>query len=71
MPMSIPELERALRSLRLSGMTATLQARALQSPARWTSSKRSPGSCKMSSTGDIHAGSTGVTRYRDCPSAKT
>jgi DNA replication protein DnaC len=28
--MSIPELERALRSLRLSGMTATLQARALQ-----------------------------------------
>ena len=26
MPMSIPELERALRSLRLSGMTATLQA---------------------------------------------
>ena len=30
MPMSIPELERALRSLRLSGMTATLQARALQ-----------------------------------------
>ncbi|MBI4540169.1 MAG: hypothetical protein HY704_11745, partial [Gemmatimonadetes bacterium] len=30
MPMSIPELERALRSLRLSGMTATLEARALQ-----------------------------------------
>jgi DNA replication protein DnaC len=30
MPMSIPELERALRSLRLSGMSATLQARALQ-----------------------------------------
>lgn len=30
MAMSIPELERALRSLRLSGMTATLQARALQ-----------------------------------------
>ena len=30
MPMSIPELERALRSLRLSGMTATLDARALQ-----------------------------------------
>ena len=30
MPMSITELERALRSLRLSGMTATLQARALQ-----------------------------------------
>jgi DNA replication protein DnaC len=30
MPMSIPELERALRNLRLSGMTATLQARALQ-----------------------------------------
>jgi DNA replication protein DnaC len=28
--MSIAELERALRSLRLSGMTATLQARALQ-----------------------------------------
>jgi len=28
--MSIPELERALRALRLSGMTATLQARALQ-----------------------------------------
>jgi len=28
--MSITELERALRSLRLSGMTATLQARALQ-----------------------------------------
>lgn len=30
MPMSIPELERALRSLRLSGMIATLEARALQ-----------------------------------------
>ena len=30
MSMSITELERALRSLRLSGMTATLQARALQ-----------------------------------------
>lgn len=30
MPMSMPELERALRSLRLSGMIATLQARALQ-----------------------------------------
>lgn len=30
MPMSVPELERALRSLRLSGMTATLEARALQ-----------------------------------------
>jgi len=28
--MSIPELERALRNLRLSGMTATLEARALQ-----------------------------------------
>ena len=30
MSMSIPELEHALRALRLSGMTATLQARALQ-----------------------------------------
>ena len=30
MPMSIPELERALRSLRLSGMIATLEPRALQ-----------------------------------------
>jgi hypothetical protein len=30
MPMSIPELERALTTLRLSGMTTTLQARALQ-----------------------------------------
>lgn len=30
MPMSLLELERALRSLRLSGMTATLEARALQ-----------------------------------------
>ena len=30
MPMSIPELERALTTLRLSGMTATLHARALQ-----------------------------------------
>ena len=30
MPMSITELERALRSLRLSGMSATMQARALQ-----------------------------------------
>ena len=30
MPMSIPELERALRALRLSGMSATLQARSLQ-----------------------------------------
>jgi len=30
MSMSLPELERALRSLRLSGMTATLEARALQ-----------------------------------------
>ena len=30
MTMSLPELERALRSLRLSGMTATLEARALQ-----------------------------------------
>lgn len=30
MPMSIPELERALRNLRLSGMTATLESRALQ-----------------------------------------
>ena len=30
MPMSITELERALRSLRLSGMSATLHARALQ-----------------------------------------
>jgi DNA replication protein DnaC len=28
--MSLPELERALRSLRLSGMTATLESRALQ-----------------------------------------
>jgi len=28
--MSLPELERALRALRLSGMTATLEARALQ-----------------------------------------
>lgn len=30
MPMSMPELERALTNLRLSGMTATLPARALQ-----------------------------------------
>jgi DNA replication protein DnaC len=30
MPMSMPELERALTNLRLSGMTATLEARALQ-----------------------------------------
>lgn len=30
MPMSMPELERALTNLRLSGMTATLHARALQ-----------------------------------------
>ena len=30
MPMSTPELERALKSLRLSGMIATLEARALQ-----------------------------------------
>ena len=30
MPMSIPELERSLRNLRLSGMSATLQARAMQ-----------------------------------------
>jgi DNA replication protein DnaC len=30
MTMSVPELERALKGLRLSGMTATLQARALQ-----------------------------------------
>ncbi|MGH8227246.1 MAG: IS21-like element helper ATPase IstB [Steroidobacteraceae bacterium] len=30
MPMSITELERSLRALRLSGMTATLQTRALQ-----------------------------------------
>lgn len=30
MPMSTPELERALTHLRLSGMTATLEARALQ-----------------------------------------
>jgi len=30
MPMSMHELERALRGLRLSGMTATLEARALQ-----------------------------------------
>ncbi len=30
MPMSMPELERSLTNLRLSGMTATLQARALQ-----------------------------------------
>jgi DNA replication protein DnaC len=30
MPMSLPELERALRTLRLSGMTATLEVRALQ-----------------------------------------
>jgi hypothetical protein len=30
MAMSITELERSLRSLRLSGMSATLQARALQ-----------------------------------------
>ena len=30
MPRSITELERALRGLRLSGMGATLQARALQ-----------------------------------------
>ena len=30
MTMSIPELDRALRGLRLSGMSATLQARALQ-----------------------------------------
>lgn len=30
MSMSLTELERALRSLRLSGMTATLEARAMQ-----------------------------------------
>ncbi len=30
MTMTLPELERALRALRLSGMTATLEARALQ-----------------------------------------
>ena len=30
MPMSIPELERALKNLRLSGMIPTLEARALQ-----------------------------------------
>ncbi len=30
MTMSIPELERALRALRLSGMTATLESRAMQ-----------------------------------------
>ena len=30
MPMSMVELERSLRGLRLSGMTATLEARALQ-----------------------------------------
>ena len=30
MSMSIPELHRALRSLRLSGMIATLEARAMQ-----------------------------------------
>ena len=30
MPMCLNELERALRSLRLSGMTATLEARVLQ-----------------------------------------
>ena len=30
MPMSMAELERALRDLRLSGMTATLEIRALQ-----------------------------------------
>jgi hypothetical protein len=30
MPMSMNELEKALRGLRLSGMIATLQARALQ-----------------------------------------
>jgi DNA replication protein DnaC len=30
MPMSMPELERALTNLRLSGMTATLETRALQ-----------------------------------------
>jgi DNA replication protein DnaC len=34
MPMSMPELERALRTLRLSGMTATLEARALQVAAQ-------------------------------------
>ena len=30
MTMTIPELERSLRALRLSGMTATLESRALQ-----------------------------------------
>jgi DNA replication protein DnaC len=30
MPMSLPDLDRALRTLRLSGMSATLEARALQ-----------------------------------------
>ena len=69
MPMSIPELERALRSLRLSGMTATLQARALQGDGLHRSVLLAR--ARWSSTGDIHAGSTGVTRYRDCPSAKT
>ena len=34
MPMSIPELQRSLRALRLSGMSATLEARALQVAAR-------------------------------------
>jgi DNA replication protein DnaC len=34
MPMSIPELERSLRSLRLSGMSAALEARAMQVTAR-------------------------------------
>lgn len=34
MSMSMPELERALRRLRLSGMTATLEARALQVASR-------------------------------------
>ena len=87
MPMSIPELERALRSLRLSGMTATLQARALQVTSHemdfieafsWlVQDEPESQGCdafrryRTNSTGDIHACSSGVTRYRDCPSAKT
>jgi hypothetical protein len=72
MSMLMTELERALRSLRLSGMIATLEARALQ-VARHEMDfvERSPASCRTSSTAGAPACSSGASRFQGSPSARS
>ena len=61
MSMSMPELERALKALRLSGMIATLQARAQQVALHETDFT---GSFRMSSIADVHDCWSDVSRSR-------